>query len=154
MLRIQRAFLRISILNWACCGGSRSDCAWVILRLHRRTLRANFAQPKEHRKMPQHTDAAATHQLDVTLGERLATLNGHLGKLNARVSAASDKLGQLGDSINAATHELKTLNATVLDASKASERLARALNWLTAVGAVAALAGAVVAIIAMAHHWG
>jgi len=48
---------------------------------------------------------------------------------------------------------LDQLNSNISHASASSERLARALNRLTAIGAGVALLGVVVAAIEMAHHW-
>ena len=62
------------------------------------------------------------------------------------------RLNQLRVSVEAATSQLQQLNLSIETTAKSSGRLACALNWLTAVGAGAALAGVVVAYIAMKHH--
>jgi hypothetical protein len=48
---------------------------------------------------------------------------------------------------------LDELNSNIKAASASSERLARALNLLTGIGAIVALAGVGAAIIEMVHHW-
>jgi CHASE3 domain sensor protein len=68
-----------------------------------------------------------------------AGTNHQLGKLNGHIREVSGKLDQL--------------NASIQAASASSERLARALNWLTAVGAGVALLGVIVAAVEIAHHW-
>ena len=104
--------------------------------------------------MPQNTDAAATHQLSVTLGARLDTLNSHLDQLNIRTADATLHLELVGNNIDAAADKLDKLNATIREAGQSSERLALALNWLTAVAGGVAFLGVVVAALALWHHWG
>lgn len=57
------------------------------------------------------------------------------------------RLDRLRVTVEAATEQFKQLNSNIQDAAASSARLACALNWLTGVGAVAALAGVLVAIL-------
>jgi beta-phosphoglucomutase-like phosphatase (HAD superfamily) len=51
------------------------------------------------------------------------------------------------------SERLDQLNSNIKAASASSERLARALNWLTGIGAAVALLGVLVAAIEIVHRW-
>ena len=68
-------------------------------------------------------------------------------------AGTNKQLGILNEHIEIVNGKLDQLSADIQAASASSERLARALNWLTAVGAGVALLGVIVAVIEMAHRW-
>ena len=68
-------------------------------------------------------------------------------------AGTNQQLGRLNEHIEEVNGKLDQLSADIQGASASSERLALALNWLTAVGAVVAVLGVIVAVVEMAHHW-
>lgn len=78
-----------------------------------------------------------------------------------RVARATDRqtdaliqgLTPLNRSITDLNSKVDQLNANIQASSASTERLARALNWLTLAGAAVAFLGVIVAAVELAHHW-